>query len=172
MKKLQDFPEFQAAVEKLRVSEEALRSGEERKAAIQAEANKASPAARVAFHESWREEYVRIEQQEPLLLEQIDSARRELDRVRGQLSLEICREVRPTFLKQMQIVLRALKEISEANDAMTWTRHELDSAGIQTGSIAHSIFIMDRWSDQNGGLVQGYRQFIRQNFPEIKNDTY
>jgi hypothetical protein len=171
VKTLQDFPEFRSASENLRAAEDELRSGEERKGAIQAEANKASPAGRVAFHQGWREEYEQLERREPLLLEQIETAKHELARVRGQCNLEICRQERPKFVEQIRRVLQGLEQVCDANDELNALRSELERHGIETGSIPHAIFAMDRWDDIYGGKVVGYRRWIAENFPELKTEV-
>jgi hypothetical protein len=166
MRNLEDCPGFRTVAEKIRALEDEQRQEQERKAAIQSEAKTASPSARVALDSSWRGEYQQLESREPLLREQIEIARLELDRIRGQLSLQICQQRRPAFVEQARRVLRALKEISDANSQLEQLRDELEQTDVTTGSITHCIFTMDKWSAQYGGQVSGYQRWIREHIPE------
>jgi hypothetical protein len=172
MKTLNDYPEFKVVADRVRALENERQTNDQRKATIQSESANASPAARVAFFSGWQDEFVQLERCEPLLLEQIEEAKGKREWVRGQVSLPICMEVRPAFIKQVKRTLHALKELSAANAELDRMRYELEEAGVNTGSIPHCNFLMDRWGDERGGLVTGFQRWIREHFPELKDETY
>jgi hypothetical protein len=92
----------------------------------------------------------------------------ELDRVRGQASLELCQQVREKWVTQIARILDALKVIDQANQALDVIRSDLERNGIRTGSLASAAFDPGgRWSDPCGGRVTGYQRFISENYPEL-----
>lgn len=170
-KTLNDFPEYQKAAEELRALEDEQRQIEQRKTEIENLANTAEPVQGVLMRQSWREEYQSLERREPALQEALQSARATLAAIRGQCSLKICEQARPLFVKQTRRILRALKELSEANDELGRIRSELTQKGVDTGSVPACNFQADAWNDPYGNKVVGYRRFVAEHFPELKTET-
>jgi chaperonin cofactor prefoldin len=119
---------------------------------------------------SLREELEHLEGRENFLTEAIAGGRAELDTLQGKLSREICqRELRPKVAARAKRRLIALKELSDCNEEDRTDRRDYESKGIRTDSVACGLFDLDKWDDEFGGRTIGYRNFIRENFPELKD---
>jgi hypothetical protein len=118
---------------------------------------------------SLREEFSNCEGRLNFIREALSVGTMELDRVRGQASLEICQEVRPLFVKQAEKILTSLKAISEANEELGRLRDDLEQAGVATGSLPSATFDPGgRWNDQYGGRVTGFQRYVSEAYPEVE----
>jgi hypothetical protein len=118
---------------------------------------------------SLREELEHLEGRERFLNEAIEGGKAELDAIQGKLNREICqRELRPKIVARAKRRLIALKELSDCNEEDRTDRRDYESRGIRTDSVACGLFDLDGWNDEFGGRTIGYRNFIRENFPELK----
>jgi hypothetical protein len=92
----------------------------------------------------------------------------ELDKARGQASLEICAAVRGEWVAAVGRALEHLKGVSEANQALDIMRADLERDGVVTGSLPYSKFDLGgEWNSPHGGRVVGYQRETAENFPEL-----
>jgi len=115
-----------------------------------------------------REEFQRLESQLRFIREALTVGEQELDKARGQASLELCQQARPQFLAEIKVILECLKKISASNETLDNLRLQLEQQGVRTGSLAYAKFnIGGSWGDANGGRVTGHQRHIAENYPEL-----
>jgi hypothetical protein len=115
-----------------------------------------------------RDEQIQLEGRLTFIHQALEVGTMELDKARGQASLEICATVRPEWVAQIKIILECLKQISAANVSLDVMRATLERDGVVTGALPYSKFdIGGSWSDPYGGRVTGYQREAADHFPEL-----
>jgi hypothetical protein len=119
-----------------------------------------------------RQQQIELEARLQFLNDALSVGEIELDAVRGRLSVELCQQVREEWVSEIRRILQALKEISQANEALDRIRHQLEADGIRTGALPYSKFnFAGSWNDPLGGKVLGYQIEVAENFPELARDA-
>jgi hypothetical protein len=119
-----------------------------------------------------RQQQIELEARLQFLNDALSVGEIELDAVRGRLSVELCQQVREEWVSEIRRILQALKEISQANEALDRIRHQLEADGIRTGALPYSKFnLAGSWNDPLGGKVLGYQIEVAENFPELARDA-
>lgn len=100
----------------------------------------------------------------------IEQQRGAVEKVRGQVSLELCQQARPEFEKDVEESLQHLKALCAANQRVIDRRHALEQAGVITGSIPCAIVPqVGTWDDQyKVGIAQQFRAWVKQDFPRVR----
>ena len=124
--------------------------------------------AEIDAKSSLREEFQLLEGRLKFIREALDTGVLELDRVHGRASLEICKEVRPQFTKQIEKLLGGIRAVCEANEDLETLRSDLERDGVRSGSLPSCTFgIGGRWCDEFGGRVTDFLRYIADNYPEL-----
>jgi multidrug resistance efflux pump len=101
----------------------------------------------------------------------VELARAEVERARGQASVEICREARPAFIEQIEVILKALKQICGANAELEQLRGELQREDIESGTtIPHCLCQgVGSWDDRlKVGAAIMFQESIKRGFSDVK----
>jgi vacuolar-type H+-ATPase subunit I/STV1 len=122
---------------------------------------------------SLHQEFLSLESQEKFLTEALEAGRHELNKARGRCSLEIWNQDRPKCVLQIRRILKAQREICEANNELERIYNEREQDGFASGSFAaHVVFDLGgTWNDPCGGRLVGYQRYIRENFPELAKEA-
>jgi len=178
MKKLSDFPSYTDAKAKFTEREIAGEEWMTEREAVAKKLHEARAAGETLIRDgenfinvkSVFDRLVELDQNISLNKQAVEAARAEVERIRGQASVEICREARPAFVAQIEIILKSLKQICDANARLEKLRDEMNVEGVETGSIPHCLFQgIGSFDDREKmGTAFVYKTWIEQNFPEVK----
>jgi hypothetical protein len=103
-----------------------------------------------------------LQQREAFLNEALTQGRNELDKIRGRLSVEICKSYRSEFANDAKETLHHLKALTDVTERTRRRRESLEQSGIRTGSIPAVVFDLgSRWDDPHGGKVLVTRYGLR-----------
>jgi hypothetical protein len=182
MKTLSDFPEFLAAKKKhdeieaaygeLVVEREGIisRLRASLHSDIEAQAGELVQTGALIDSAPPRERIAEIDRTIRIHQAAIEQQRGAVEKVRGQVSLELCQQVLPDFEKDVEESLQHLKALCSANQRVIDRRHALEQSGVVTGSIPCAIVPqIGTWGDQfNAGIAQQFQAWVKQDFPRIK----
>ena len=76
-----------------------------------------------------------LQQREAFLTEALEQGRIELDKIRGKLSLEICKSYRSEFAKDAKETLQHLKALSDVTERTRRRRENLEQAGSEPAAF-------------------------------------
>lgn len=82
-----------------------------------------------------RSEQGDLQERESFLREALEQGRTELDKIRGRLSLELCKSYRSEFAKDAREILNAIKLLCDIEQRSQARREGLTRNGITTGSL-------------------------------------
>ncbi len=168
-RKLSDFPEYVAAEAASDEAQAAVGKNLAEQEQLRTELHNSRRDRVVIDAKPIVDEIARLERQETVLQARLNTARRNLHNIIGQVSAQICASCRGDFAALIEKNLQALKQVCEANEALYRLRDELERGGIETGTLAPATFSgCGRWDDPHGSRVSIYRRHISENYPEAK----
>jgi hypothetical protein len=164
-KSLTDFSEYAAAL--ARVEKPQAKHGKDRDREIEINNQITQQGLRGPAAAALRAELDEIQKREPTLLEEVETARQELDRVRGRLSPELCKPARARSMERVKKRVAAIRAIIEANEEDLAERHALERNDISTASLGSGIFAIGGAVWTNEFPLSGYLRQVTESFPEL-----
>jgi hypothetical protein len=176
-KTLSDFPEYASAKAKLTELEIAGQEKITERESVAQKLHAARAGGETLIHDG--ENYVSVKSFFDRLVEldqsiltnkrAVELARVEVEKARGAASVEICKAVRPSFIEQIEITLKALKSICDANEQLGRLRGELQREDIESGTIPHCLCQgVGNWDNRSDvGAAIMFQESIKQGFPDV-----
>lgn len=112
--------------------------------------------------EDLRQGAARIEDRQRFLESALNQGRAEVEKIRGRLSMELCKQARSLQIAEIKRVFTALREIADACAKMRAIRDDIEKAGYRSSSLRLGEFKLDG--------VDGYKKYIREGYPELEHE--
>ena len=166
MKTIRDFPEYAAALARFETLQNEQAQNRERQITIDAERTKRQIKGQVAA--ALHAELEQLQRREPALLEELEDARQELDRIRNRISPGLSEQLRANSVARIQENVAAIKTIVKNNRLDAAERHALESGDVSHGSVGPTVVAIGGvlWSDEFP--LAGYLRQVTESFPELK----
>jgi hypothetical protein len=165
-KQLSEVPEYAAALERFQTLQNEQLKSREKQIEIDNECTK--PELKRSITAALGAELEQLQKREPLLLEELEDARQELDRVRGKLSLELSQSARLEDLPDIQEILKAQEAIIAANNRIQARRDAREKAGISNCLPSAAFGVGAIWLDLDSFPLVAYRRQVRESYPELR----
>ena len=133
-----DHPEFVQARERFEKLEAEHCRSRERQIELDAlSTTRAKSRAELLSRNAERET---LRERSPILEEELEEARKALEHLRNQLSVQLCQPSHKIFGVEVQRIVGAIQTIIEANARLIALHDELERNGIATGSLPNGLF--------------------------------